>query len=75
VASNSNLTNDPTMKQTVTISIKNDIFLRPGQTVRLGMNEVEFSRPVPNATYEIFLLDASKNELSLNTSQYFEYIA
>jgi hypothetical protein len=75
VASNSNLTNDPTVKQTVKISIKNDIFLRPGQTVRLGMNEVEFSRPVPNATYEIFLLDASKNELSLNTSEYFEYIA
>ena len=62
------MTNDPSVKQIVQVKVKNDVFLRPGQTVQISMNEIEFSRPVPNATYEVFLLDGSQNELDLNTS-------
>jgi len=37
------------------------------------MGDMEFSKPVPNATYEVFLLDGT-TEKNLNTSEYFDYI-
>jgi len=47
--------------------------MRPGQSVSLSMTDMEFSKPVPNATYEVFLLDGT-TEKNLNTSEYFDYI-